>query len=128
MKALLDTHTFLWWITDDPKISGTVSHIIKNQDNEIFFSTASAWEISIKSRLNRIKLTQMPDIFIPDQLQKNYFQILPIQLNHTLKEFSLPAIHNDPFDRILIAQSITEDIPLLTADAKMKKYEVKIIW
>lgn len=128
MKALLDTHTFLWWITDDPKISSTVSHIIKNPDNEIFFSTASAWEISIKSRLNRIKLTQMPDIFIPDQLQKNYFQILPIQLNHALKEFSLPTIHNDPFDRILIAQSITEDIPLLTADTKMKKYEVNIIW
>ncbi len=128
MKVLLDTYTFLWWITDNSNLSENSRNIIKNPENVIFFSAASAWEISIKAGLGRLDLKESPDKLIPDELSKNTFSILPIKLRHALKVYSLPNFHKDPFDRLLIAQSIIEEMPILSKDDKIKEYSIKIIW
>ncbi len=128
MKALLDTHVFLWWITDDPQLPSHVRGIIANGNNELFFSAASCWEIAIKAELGRIKLPHKPDVFISEQLIANAVQGLPIQLSHALHVFNLPSHHRDPFDRIIVAQSQLEKLPVITSDKLIAKYRVEIIW
>lgn len=128
MKALLDTHAFLWWVTNNPQLSSTVQSILMERSNEIFFSAASGWEIAIKAQLRKLELPSEPEIYIAEQLKINSFQILPIELRHTLQTYYLPNHHKDPFDRILVAQSQVENLPLLTLDAKIAQYEVRVIW
>ncbi len=128
MRALLDTHAFLWWILDTPKLPPQVRGIISDGDNELFFSAASCWEIAIKAQLGRIKLPAKPDIFISEQLSINAVQALPIQISHALHVFNLPLLHSDPFDRMIIAQAQMEDLPILTSDPLIAKYKVKVIW
>jgi len=128
MKVLLDTHAFLWWITDDPKLSLRVRGIISDGENEIFISAATGWEIAIKSQIGRLKLPDEPQRFILEQLKINGMKSLPIEMRHALHVSTLPAYHQDPFDRILIAQAQMEDLPVLSADPEIGKYEVTIIW
>lgn len=128
MKALLDTHTFLWWITDDPKLSSHVRGIISDGDNELFLSAASGWEIAIKAKLGRIKLPDKPELFISEQLVHNAIQSLPIQMGHALHVYTLPNHHRDPFDRMIIAQAQLEDLLILTADSRISQYLVQAIW
>jgi PIN domain nuclease of toxin-antitoxin system len=128
MKALLDTHTFLFWITGSHELSESVKEIIKNPSNVIYFSAASAWEIVVKSGIERITLTESPGKLILAEIQKNSFHILPVFIHHVLAVYELPAIHKDPFDRILAAQSKTEELPLLSRDRIMGKYGIKVIW
>ncbi len=128
MKALLDTHAFLWWITDDPKLSLRVWGIISDGENEIFVSAATGWEIAIKSQIGRLKLPDEPQRFVPEQLRINGMKSLPIEMRHALHVSTLPNYHQDPFDRILIAQAQMEDMPVLSADPEIGKYEVTIIW
>jgi|MudIll2142460700_1097286.scaffolds.fasta_scaffold49214_2 PIN domain nuclease of toxin-antitoxin system len=128
MKVLLDTHTFLWWITDDPKLSLRVRGIISEGENEIFISAATGWEIAIKSQIGRLKLPDEPQRFILEQMKINGMKSLPIEMRHALHVSTLPTYHQDPFDRILIAQAQMEDLPVLSADPEIGKYEVTIIW
>ena len=128
MKVLLDTHTFLWWITDDPKLSLRVRGIISDGENEIFISAATGWEIAIKSQIGRLKLPDEPQRFILEQMKINGMKSLPIEMRHALHVSTLPTYHQDPFDRILIAQAQMEDLPVLSADPEIGKYEVTIIW
>jgi len=128
MKVLLDTHTFLWWITDDPKLSLRVRGIISDGENEIFISAATGWEIAIKSQIGRLRLPDEPQRFILEQLKINGMKSLPIEMRHALHISTLPTYHQDPFDRILIAQAQMEDLPVLSADQEIGKYEVTIIW
>ena len=128
MKALLDTHTFLWWITDSPQLSSRVREIIGNGNHTLFLSAASGWEIAIKARLSRLGLPDHPVHFMLEQLSLNAFESLPIQLSHALHVYTLPAHHRDPFDRILVAQSQLERLPILTADLWISRYEVEVIW
>jgi len=128
MKALLDTHAFLWWITDDPRLSRRARQVIADGRNDVFFSAACGWEIAIKAHRKRIQLPDTPERFIAEQLTINGFQSLPIQLSHTLNVFGLPDHHGDPFDRLLIVQSRLEDIALITADKDILKYDVEVIW
>ena len=128
MKALLGTHTFLWWNLDSPELSTAVRDYIADGDNEIFLSAASAWEIAIKFSKGRLKLPEDPDQYVGNRLAHYQFHALPVQISHALYVSKLPAIHQDPFDRLLIAQSLLEDLPILTSDLEIKKYEVEIIW
>jgi len=93
MKALLDTHTFLWWITDDQRLSYRVREIISDSTNEVLFSVASSWEIAIKARLGRLQLPDDPEIFIPEQLELNAIEVLPVQIEHALHVYQLPSHH-----------------------------------
>ncbi len=128
MRALLDTHTFLWWITDDSKLSPHVRKIISNGDNQLFFSSASGWEIAIKAQLGRIQLPDKPETIVSEQLLLNAIQSLPIQINHALHIYNLPLHHRDPFDRMLVAQAQLEDLTILTADSQIARYQVKVAW
>ena len=128
MKVLLDTHTFLWWIIDHPKLSSRVREIIGDGNNELFVSAASGWEIAIKAQLGRLQLPDEPQRFILEQLSLNAIQSLPIKISHALHVFSLPNHHRDPFDRILISQAQLEGLPILTADPQIALYPVEIIW
>jgi PIN domain nuclease of toxin-antitoxin system len=128
MRFLLDTHAFLWWITDDPQLSAVARGIIGDSDNELFLSVASAWEVAIKAGLGRLSLPERPDRFVPDQLTKNNIRPLPIEMSHALHVARLPAIHGDPFDRLIIAQSMLEKIPIITGDSVIPRYRVKTVW
>lgn len=128
MKILLDTHAFLWWIVDDPRLSSIARTIIADGNNDLFFSTASGWEIGIKTGLGRLELPSNLNEYIGDQLERNAMIVLPIQLSHALHVTRLPDHHKDPFDRMLIAQSQLENLTLLTRDRLIAKYNVNIIW
>ena len=128
MKILLDTHAFLWWITDDQKLSSRAREVISDAENELFFSAASGWEISIKVQLGRLKLPEEPERFIPEQLRMNFIRSLPIQMRHALFVSTLPNHHRDPFDRMLVAQAQLEEMSILSADLQISRYQVELIW
>lgn len=128
MRVLLDTDVFLWWITDDPKLPPSVRKIIADGKNELFFSAASCSEIAMKAHLGRINLPDKPDAFISDQMSINDVKSLPIQASHALHVFNLPALHTDPFDRIIVAQAQLESMPVITSDTLFAKYNIEIIW
>jgi len=128
MRILLDTHTFLWWITDDPRLSAQARKVIRDKRNELLFSAASGWEIAIKARLGRLQLPDDLEQFIVAQLSINTMSVLPIQLNHALHVYTLPDHHRDPFDRMLVAQSQVEELPIVTADPQVSAYDVRTIW
>ncbi len=128
MKILLDTHTFLWWITDSPRLSARAREVIRDSNNELFFSAASGWEIAIKAQLGRLQLPDNLEQFIVEQLSLNTILVLPIQLRHALHVYTLPQHHRDPFDRMLVAQSQVENLPILTTDPQIAQYDVETIW
>ena len=128
MRALLDTHTFLWWNLNDPALSDAAREFIGDGRNEIYLSAASTWEIAIKAAKGRLLLPEKPDHFIAERMQLHRFSALPIAISHSVRVYDLPPIHADPFDRLLIAQSQLEGIPILTADSDIKRYQVDVIW
>lgn len=128
MRVLLDTHTFLWWITDDPRLSPHARKIIGDGENALFFSAASGWEVAIKARLGRLRLPDALERFIPEQLALNAIESLPVQMSHALRVHALPDYHRDPFDLLLVAQAQLEGLPILTEDAQIARYQVKTIW
>lgn len=128
MKALLDTHTFLWWNMDAPQLSERARGFIGDGHNEIYFSAASAWEIAIKFAKGQLELPEPPDAYVASRLALHRFIPLPVQLSHALQVYKLPDIHQDPFDRLLVAQSQLEGLPLLSLDAEINQYDVTIIW
>jgi PIN domain nuclease of toxin-antitoxin system len=128
MRVLLDTHAFLWWNTDDPRLSAAARQCIAATDNEIFLSAASAWEIAIKAARGRLLLPEPPDRYVASRLVLHRFQTLPVQASHALQTYYLPALHQDPFDRLLVAQAQLEGVPLLTADPAITQYDVPIVW
>jgi PIN domain nuclease of toxin-antitoxin system len=101
---------------------------LRNPKNEIFFSVASTWEIVVKFSLGKLELPLPPSEYIPARLETLGHQVLPIHQDHVLRVETLPAHHRDPFDRILIAQSQTDDLSLMTADQVLTAYEVPILW
>lgn len=128
MKYIIDSHTFLWYSILDERISTELYALISDIENEIYLSVASVWELSIKYQLKKLELPVEPGIFIIEQMSKN--EILPLEINlyHALEVSKLPYHHKDPFDRILVAQSLIENIPIITRDDKFKDYGVQVIW
>lgn len=128
MNVLLDTHTFLWWVTDDPKLSSNARKYITDPDNKIYFSVVSAWEIVIKEQIGKLTLPEPAATYIPSRMETNQFLTQPIELAHVLKISTLPNHHRDPFDRLLIAQSHVEGYPIATVDSLITQYSVDVIW
>lgn len=128
MKLLIDTHTFLWWTTDDPLLSSHAKEIIADGQNEVFLSAASVWEIVIKSIRGRLILPGSPARYISSRMSLYRFWPLPMQISHAAHVYELPPHHNDPFDRMLIAQSQLESIPLVTKDEEILRYDLETIW
>jgi PIN domain nuclease of toxin-antitoxin system len=130
MRLLLDTHTFIWYLTDNYKLSNQVLELINDENNQILLSIASLWEIAIKQSIGKLSFNQsLPfDIFIAQQLNLNDFSLLDIKISHVAVVSSLPLHHRDPFDRLLIAQSVGENIPLLSADKIFDAYPIQRVW
>ena len=123
MKLLLDTHILLWWLGNTPFLSKKASQLIADSTNIIFVSAASAWEFSIKKALGKL---EGPEDF-ENALLANNFQPLPITIPHALLAGQLPPHHDDPFDRLLVAQSKIEGLTLVTSDKKQMLYDVQTI-
>ena len=128
MKVLLDTHTFLWWIANDTQLSERARTVIEDGDHQLFLSAASGWEIAIKTRIGKLRLADDLQGFVSEQLRINAIQVLPIQMAHALHVATLPDHHRDPFDRMLVAQSQLEQLPILTIDPQIAQYSVTVIW
>jgi PIN domain nuclease of toxin-antitoxin system len=128
MRLLLDTHTLIWFFTGNTKISNQARGFIENQDNEKLLSTASVWEMAIKQSTGKLSFHLPLEVFIKQQLSLNDFNLLEIKIDHLAVVATLPFHHRDPFDRLLIAQSIVEKIPILSVDSAFDAYPIERLW
>jgi PIN domain nuclease of toxin-antitoxin system len=128
LRALLDTHSFLWWATDDPRLSRRASDFISDPGNLLSFSVISVWEILLKARTGRLPIPGDVAEFVKVRIERYRLALLNLDLAHLTELYSLPAHHRDPFDLLLVAQAQVEKLPLVTGDAKIKSYDVEVIW
>lgn len=128
MNILLDTHAFLWFVQDDPKLSVAARALIEDSESRPFLSIASLWEIAIKISLGKLQLTQPYEEFVPQQLAMNGIGILNVTIEHTAAVATLPFHHRDPFDRLLAVQSKIEEMTLVSADPAFDAYAAKRVW
>ena len=127
MKLLLDTHTFLWFVNDNPKLSDHFKDLIEDTNNISYLSMASLWEMSIKFNLGKLTLDPNYEEFVEREVTTSTIQLLNIELEHIRVNSTLPFHHRDPFDRLIIAQSIVEGIPIVSVDSAFDKYSVNSI-
>jgi PIN domain nuclease of toxin-antitoxin system len=127
VKVLLDTSTFLWWAMGGDRLSDDARAAIEDPANEVFFSAASAWEIAIKAERGRLSLPTSAERYLPELLRRFEFETLDVAVRHALRAGALPVHHRDPFDRLLVAQAHLEDMPIVTADPAIGRYEVDVI-
>ena len=125
MNYLLDTHAFLWWLDNSDQLSENARKVIEDGNNRIFISHASQWEISIKVAINRLVF---PMDKMEGEVDKNGFELLNITTSHIIQTVSLPMHHRDPFDRMLIAQTQSESLVLLSKDQIFSEYDVELLW
>jgi len=128
MKFLLDTHSFLWFVEGDSKLSATARALIEERTNQPLLSMASVWEIAIRMSIGKLQLTQPIEIHVPYHLQANGINLLGIDLAHVAILTTLPYHHRDPFDRLLIAQAMVEEIAIVSVDTAFDNYAVKRLW
>lgn len=129
MRLLLDTHTFLWFIGGDANLSAHARQLIENAENERLVSIASLWEMSIKASIGRLRLNTTFPNMVKDHVKGNAMDLLPIRPEHLEVVRSLPFHHKDPFDRLIIAQSRLENLPILSRDHMFDDYEgIQRIW
>ena len=127
-RVLLDTHALLWFLADDARLGDAARATIENPATTVLASTASLWEIAIKHSLGKLALARPFDDLFPAQLEANAIDLLPIRPDHLATLIGLPMHHRDPFDRLLIAQALTERVPLLSRDAAFADYSVAVVW
>jgi len=128
VKYLLDTGVWIWSLGAVEHLNQKASELISEGAHELFFSAASAWEISIKMAIGKLRLPESPISFVPNRLSTQRIQNLPITNTHALAVYALPKHHDDPFDRLLIAQARAEGMVVLTADKMFRKYNIDLFW
>lgn len=128
MKVLLDTHAFLWFIAGDPKLSRDAQALMKRVDTVLYLSAASLWEIAIKASLGKLTLLAPYGQLIPQQLVQNAITVIPAELEYFAALIDLPHHHRDPFDRLIVAQAVLLDLPIVTKDPLFAQYSVRCIW
>ncbi|MCL2104900.1 MAG: type II toxin-antitoxin system VapC family toxin [Kiritimatiellaeota bacterium] len=127
MKALLDTHTFLWFLCGASELSGRARTFIENPKHGNYVSIASFWEISIKNSLGKLTL-DIPFAELKSEAMRNGFQLLPVTFEDTLRLSMLPLHHRDPFDRMIISQAMGNDLTLVSHDSTFSLYRVNVLW
>src|SRR6266550_930625 len=127
MRLLLDTHTFLWFIDDNPRLSSNAKSLLES-DNDLLLSTASLWEIAIKLSLGKLSLPEPFEASVFYQLSLNAIDILQIDTAHLGVVATLPFRHRDPFDRLLVAQAMVEQLPIVSADVEFDAYSIERLW
>ncbi len=128
MRVLLDTHAFLWFVTGNPRLSTAARQAIEAQSNQTVLSIASIWEMAIKTGAGKLRFYEPFDLLLLRELADSGFAILTISVDHALRVAQLPMHHRDPFDRMVIAQAMTEGIPIISADSVFDAYPVPRIW
>ena len=128
MNLLLDTHVFIWWSISTQNLSSQAAKLIADTDNALFLSLASVWEMQIKIQLGKLDLDVTLSELIQKQQEVNSLNLLPIKVNHIYALTNLADRHKDPFDRLIIAQSIVENIDLISIDKVFDKYSIDRIW
>ena len=128
MKVLLDTHVFIWLDTQPEKLSKRALDVCQDTDNQLYLSMASIWEMQIKVQLGKLKLKIPIADMLTVQQQENDLNVLNIALTHIYQLQALPFHHNDPFDRLIIAQSVLENMTLISVDEKFKSYDLPVLW
>ena len=128
MRLLIDSHTFLWFVLNDPQLSHTADALITDPTNEVLISPASYWEIAIKVGKKKLDLLAPYDDFMKRGIEGNDFTILPIDTKHTSILTTLPMHHKDPFDRLIISQALVEQIPVVSIDLEFDAYGVTRLW
>jgi len=128
MRLLVDTVTFLRVALRQGEVSARAKELLRDPDNECYLSAVSAWEITVKHALGKLELTERPEQFVPQHREKLAAEELPLDEESALHLSRLPKIHRDPFDRMLICQSIVHGLVLLTPDAVLSKYPVRTAW
>lgn len=126
MTLLLDTQAFLWWVTDDPRLSSRARRAIAG--TPCLLSIASCWEMAIKASVGKLDIRRPIERFFQEQLEVNGFSLLPVSLEHAAGVAGLPFHHRDPFDRLLAAQALHQQIPIVSSDPVFRKYGVKRVW
>lgn len=127
MRILLDTHCWLWMVGSPERLSQAAREIVEDVDHDLLLSAASAWEIALKHSIGKLELSGDPVDLIPDWMVRSGVTALPVHHAHALAVSRLPPHHHDPFDRLLIAQAILENLPILAADTAFEHYEVEVI-
>ena len=128
MRVLLDTHTFLWFQTDSRDLSVRAKSLIEDADNEVLLSVASVWEMAIKISLRKLELDVTLEDFVLPELSDNAFDLLPIEVPHLARVAAMPFHHRDPFDRLLAAQCLTLNVPIVSRGGAFDEYRVERIW
>ena len=127
MKLLVDTHIFLWAITADPRLSNESRRLFESAENQLYLGSPSLWEMLVKKQLGKLPLPEPASGYLRGQLRKNRIEVLALAANHVFQLEALPALHRDPFDRMLVAQALGEGIPLVTQDAYVRQYPVECV-
>lgn len=128
MKLLLDTATFLWLIAEPERLTATVHEACVDSTNDVYLSAVSAWEIAVKHVIGRLPLPEPPEQFVPRERSRHGIETLALDEASTLQLSKLPALHRDPFDRMLICQSITHGLVLATSDPEIARYPIRTLW
>jgi PIN domain nuclease of toxin-antitoxin system len=128
MRLLLDTQVFLWLQLEPERVAAGALELLTTGSNEVLLSAASSWEIAVKYALNKLPLPEPPREYVPTRMRRDRIDGLPISHLHSLHVATLPMLHRDPFDRLLVAQARVEEATLVTADARIGAYEVATLW
>jgi PIN domain nuclease of toxin-antitoxin system len=128
MRLLLDTHAFLWMSLDDPKLVEGAKHLLADPANDLYLSPASYWEIAIKISIGSYALAEPLDVFVNREIERNGLAIVPISIGHAAIVSQLPFHHRDPFDRMIIAQALSEEFTIVGKDEVFDQYKVKRVW
>ena len=128
MKILFDTHAFIWWSIDPVQLGPQANRLCFDSAIQLVLSVASVWEMQIKLKLGKLTLHKPLKELITGQIQQNRLEILPVNLEHALRLDTLPPIHKDPFDRLLVAQAMVEGWDLISHDPIVAQYPIKVVW
>ena len=128
MRLLLDTHTLLWAVNDDPRLSEHARVLLEDTANDSFLSVASLWEIAIKVTIGKLDLGSSFDSFVIDKVASKNVTLLSIEKAHLSRLTTLPLHHRDPFDRLIIAQAMEENLTVLSKDEHFPAYDVQVLW
>jgi PIN domain nuclease of toxin-antitoxin system len=128
MRFLLDTTIWLWSVGEVARLNQAAREVLTDPQHELYFSAASVWEIAIKTSIGRLQLSGSPQVVVPRETTRLGLRPLPVNYLHALAVYDLPLLHGDPFDRLLVAQALSEGLTLITADRELKQYPVKTLW
>lgn len=127
MKILLDTHVFLWLISGDPRLSSSLVSEITSPAHDVFLSIASFWEVIVKHSLGKLPLPQPPSVYLPEQRRRHRVETLPLDEASVARLASLPLLHRDPFDRMIVCQALAHGMSVATVDPVIASYPITVI-